>query len=348
MSDSGSAPDEASKTRVLLAEDDAVSRKLVEVRLRGFGYDVVAVRDGEQAWEVLAKDDAPQLAVIDWEMPKMDGIEVCRRLRSRDKERAAAAPGEEIDPRYTFVVLLTGRNKLSDLVDGFDAGADDYLTKPFEAPELHARLRAGERIVALEQNLLAMKKRLEIEATHDALTGVWNRRAIMALIDRELSRGQRLDTPLSVTLLDIDHFKKVNDTYGHQAGDDVLVETASRFAGIVRGYDAVGRYGGEEFVVAFSGCAPPHGAPAAERLRQRLCEEPVQTRVGAIPITASFGVAHAGADRPYVPVDTLIKAADRALYRAKASGRNRVEIAVDDDYADASDAEDPTPTPRKA
>jgi two-component system cell cycle response regulator len=332
--------------RVLVAEDDPVSRKVVQVRLRKLGYAVETVADGEQAWAALEREDAPQLAVLDWEMPGLDGLEVTRKLRDRQRQqqehpehgRDTAEAGH-----YTFVILLTSHGELDDLVRGFEAGADDYVTKPAAAAELHARLRAGQRIVELEQRLLAMKQRLEIEATHDPLTGIWNRRAILALLERELRRSERLGTSLTVMLVDLDHFKQVNDTHGHQVGDDVLVEASARFAATVRGYDAVGRYGGEEFIAVLCGCQLSHGAVAGDRLRSRLADTAIESRSGELTVTASIGIACAGGDQPYRGVDALLQAADRALYRAKENGRNRIELADKADDYTLSEAEPTEP-----
>ncbi len=335
------SPATAEPLAVLVAEDDIVSRKLVEAQLRKLGYQVEAVPDGEQAWAALCRDDAPQLAVLDWEMPGLDGLEVTRRLRERQREQQLEPEHGHDSAKashYIFVILLTSYDELEDLVEGFEAGADDYVIKPVEAPELHARLRAGQRIVQLEHRLLTMKRRLELEATHDPLTGIWNRRAILALLERELHRSERLGTTLTVMLLDLDHFKQVNDSYGHQVGDEVLVEAASRFSTAVRGYDAVGRYGGEEFIAVLAGCQLAHAAAVAERLRSQLASTPIASRGGPLSVTTSIGVASTVGGQRAHDVDALLQAADRALYRAKEKGRDHVELASSgDDYEIAPD-----------
>lgn len=318
---------------VLVASDDPVTRKLVEIRLKKLGFIIKTVNNGEDAWDSLCEQGAPQLAVLDWEMPGLDGPEVCRKVRERAlEEQRLYTENESTSAPYTFIILLTSNSRLEDLVVGFEAGADDYLTKPFEGAELHARLRAGQRIIELEQTLLKMQRRLEIEATHDGLTEIWNRRAILALLDRELRRGRRLGTSLSALMLDIDHFKHINDEYGHQVGDQVLVEVSKRFQKCIRDYDAIGRYGGEEFVVVLTGCTPEHGISACERIRNSIGSKPLEVNDKIIPVTTSVGVANAGGNTPYHDVETLLRAADRALYRAKEEGRNCCRYAKPEDY----------------
>lgn len=294
--------------KILVAEDDPVSCRLLEVTLKKWGYDVVVAEDGDKAWEVLQREDAPRLAILDWVMPGLHGPQICRAVRSLG------------DQRYVYLLLLTAKSEKEDLVKGLEAGADDFLTKPFDAEELRARLRAGIRILDLQETL-------RVQATRDSLTGLWNRGATLDLLRRELNRGERQGTPVSVVMADIDHFKQINDMYGHLTGDVVLREVAHRLSSAVRGYDVTGRFGGEEFLIVFPGCAVASAAAQAERLRACINREPVDTPEGPIPVTLSLGVA---ASEPVTEVDPdlLLRAADTALYRAKSRGRNCVELAT--------------------
>jgi two-component system cell cycle response regulator len=299
----------------LIADDDPVTRRMLEALLRKWGWEIEVASDGAEAWQALQREDAPRLAVLDWTMPTMDGIEVCRELRKRERQS------------YIYTLLLTAKQEKQEIVAGLEAGADDYLTKPFDPSELNARLRAGKRIVELQDQLLRAQKALREQATHDALTGVWNRGEILEVLRRELDRSHRSGTPVGVVMVDLDHFKNINDTYGHQAGDLVLSVTAQRMRSAIRAYDAIGRYGGEEFVIVAPGSDAQSMVDEAERLRALVSLEPVETPEGALSLTASFGVASSGESRETDP-GSLLKAADAALYQAKQKGRNRVELAA--------------------
>ena len=298
--------------RILVADDSVVSRHLLVATLRKWGYDVVDAANGTDAWRILSEEDAPSMAVLDWVMPGMSGPEVCRLVRKQARDN------------YTYVLFLTSRDKKEDIVAGMEAGADDYVTKPFEHGELQVRLRAGKRIVELQRELLAAREALRDQATRDALTRLWNRGSILAALQRELARGAREGQPLSLAIMDLDHFKAVNDTFGHLAGDEVLREAARRMMGAVRPYDGVGRYGGEEFLVLLPGCGEASALEQAERLRQLLCGEPVAIGDLRHTITASFGVTSI-VPGPSSSSEQLIDQADQALYLAKSRGRNRVE-----------------------
>lgn len=300
--------------RVLVAEDDRVSRAILKLNLEKWGYEVVVCTDGLQAWSELQKPDAPRMAILDWMMPGMDGIQVCRAVREQ-----SAQP-------YVYVLLLTAKSLKEDLLAGLNAGADDYLTKPMDPQELELRLRAGRRILDLQSELISAREGLHIQATQDSLTGVLNRRAVLETLQSELVRAIRQHFSLGVILADLDHFKSINDTHGHAAGDAVLCEAARRMVSALRPYDRLGRYGGEEFLIVAPGCGPDDVIGVGERLRLALLEEPVQTRSGTIELSASFGVI-SSTQLDHMDAETLIQAADEALYQAKASGRNCVRVA---------------------
>ena len=310
--------------RVLIAEDDPVSRHMLEAFLTKWGYEVVVAGDGQEAWQVLQQDDAPKLAILDWMMPGMEGVQVCRRLRER------------ADHPYVYVLMLTSRDRKQDLVEGIEAGADDYLIKPFDAHELRAHLHAGKRILDLQQELISARDALRVQATHDPLTGLWNHAAIFDILRRELERAQRQRTSLGVVMADLDHFKQINDTYGHPAGDAVLREATRRMQSAVRTYDSIGRYGGEEFLIVVPGADEASALHQGERLRASISKAPIEVDPSsAIPLTISLGVT-APAEPKASNLESLLRAADLALYEAKRKGRNRVEMAkvervVDDD-----------------
>ena len=304
------------KTPILIAEDDRMFRVLLQSWLEDRGYSVTIAENGQQAWELLQSENAPKLVILDWMMPGMTGPEICRELRSRS------------NLRYRYVLLLTARNDKQDLVAGLEAGADDYLSKPFDAMELHARLKVGERILDLQEQLLAAQEALRFEATHDSLTGVWNGGAIMQAMDREIERAARMQTALGIIMLDLDNFKKVNDVHGHLVGDEVLRTSARRIAEAVRVYDLVGRYGGEEFLVLTPGCIPPALQQQAERIRASLAQ-PMNSSAGMLQISASIGIVGATLGQsPIVDSRTLVHIADQAMYQAKSKGKNRVEEGV--------------------
>ena len=309
------------KMPILIAEDDRMFRVLLESWLRDRGYEVTVAENGRQAWELLQQEDAPHLVILDWMMPGMSGPEICRRLRASG------------NTNYQYVLLLTARSEKQDVAEGLEAGADDYLSKPFDALELHARLNVGRRILDLHQELIRAQEALRFDATHDGLTGVWNGAAILQALDREIERAERMHTELGVMMLDLDNFKQVNDHYGHLAGDEVLRAAARRISEGVRTYDLAGRYGGEEFLVLTPGCVPPTLAQQAERIRAAVAE-PINSSAGMIAISASIGIVGVKCgDRPAMNGRALVRAADQALYCAKAKGKNRVEEGAVEEVA---------------
>ena len=295
--------------RILIADDEPVSLRMLEKTLQRAGYEVTAVRNGRAAVEALCSPEGPRLALLDWMMPELDGPAVCREVRNQRGQR------------HVHLVLLTSKNSKQDVVIGLESGADDYLIKPFDAEELKARLHTGLRILQLEDNLLEAREEMLYKATHDALTSLLNRGTIVELLARELMRTRRENGCTIAVLGDLDHFKQVNDTYGHLVGDEVLREVAKRLLSSVRSYDFVGRYGGEEFLVVLNNCDAHKSMVRAEEIRSAVCRSPITTTQGPLSITISVGViASQGLD--LVTVEEFLYEVDRALYTAKAEGRN--------------------------
>jgi two-component system, cell cycle response regulator len=300
--------------KILAAEDNPISQSMLRSMLTKWGYDVVTAGDGNQAWDILQSPQAPRMAILDWMMPGQDGVEVCRQLRAAGKEP------------YTYILLLTARTDSQDLVEAIDAGADDYLTKPFNSSELRARLRAGRRIVELQEQLLEAQEALRERATHDGLTGLYNRAAILEILYQELARATREPQPFSILMADLDHFKQVNDVHGHLAGDEVLREAARRMKATIRCYDSLGRYGGEEFLAVLPGCDPCGAWMLGERVRQSIGNDLFAVGEVQLPITCCIGCATQPVGAAF-DADSLIRMADDALYGAKHAGRNRTEVA---------------------
>lgn len=313
--------------RILIVEDDAVTRRMLQARLEKWGYEVLLAKDGSEAWAIMEAEDAPTFVILDWMIPDPDGLEICRRIRKREREE------------YTYVILLTAKGQREDVVQGMDAGADDYIIKPFDSRNLQVRLRAGRRILDLLEQLVAARESLRVLATRDPLTGLWNRASILDMLNRELARDIREGNPIGIIMADIDHFKVVNDSHGHLAGDAVLREVGRRMRLSIRPYDGIGRYGGEEFLAIFPGCDEPRILALSERLREAIAGTPMDTSEGRISITMSIGAA-SYADPADGNVEALIRAADIALYRAKEKGRNRVEFATAEDCANAASPSD--------
>ena len=300
--------------QILVAEDNVVFQKILENNLKAWGYEVVLASDGTEAWKILSGPNAPQLAILDWMMPGMSGIELCKKIRQENREP------------YTFVILLTALHGEEELVAGMEAGADDYVTKPFKPAELRVRLRAGRRITELQGELIQAREALRIKATRDPLTGLWNHEEIFRLLDLELFRAERQKAPVSIILADVDHFKRINDTYGHLAGDQALRTVAQQMQKLVRSYDSIGRYGGDEFLLVLPGCDRATLYTLGERLRASLLENKATSPAGPINLTLSMGGIvydqHIGID-----ATALLHETDAALYRAKNAVRDQLVIA---------------------
>ena len=296
--------------KILIAEDDPGSRRLVKVHLSAAGYEVVEAEDGQMAWDLFQREPF-QILITDWMMPRLDGRELIQRIRASRQES------------YTYIIMLSAVDDKPNIVIGLESGADEYLTKPFDSKELLARVASGVRILKLEEQLTQAHHQMEVLAMHDGLTGLFNRRAIEQQAEAELNHASRKGRPLSIILLDIDHFKAINDQYGHMIGDHTLRQLAQIISENLRLYDRAGRWGGEEFIVILPDTQLPEAITAAERLRSKTAETKFYLETGeSFSINISLGVA--SASDPYPPLTKFIDTADQALYQAKHSGRNRV------------------------
>lgn len=309
--------------RILIADDDRISRRILRASLSA--YDVREACDGEEAWRMLQEEFAP-LLITDWQMPYLDGPVLIQRIRNADF------------PSYIYCILLTVRDTQMDRIRGIDAGADDYLVKPLNTVELNARLSIALRIINLEQQLranndalrslneqlLSLNEQLHFQASHDPLTGLLNRLAIMEHARAELARNHRSGAPLSIALVDLDYFKLINDRYGHLIGDAALKHVARLMRKAVRPYDWIGRWGGEEFLLLLPGARPEEAQVIAERLRMLVETTPLALDADIlVDLSASIGIADTSGNKKLL-IDELFLQADRALYAAKAAGRNCV------------------------
>ncbi len=292
--------------KILLVEDSYIERRKIGAYLDDWGLEHVDVGSGTEAIKLLEAENPPDLALLDWLLPGLDGIDVLRRIRKLSQGN------------YVYTVMLTAKSQKKDRHTAMEAGADDYLSKPVDPAELRQRIMVGKRILELQQSL-------RFAATHDFLTNLLNRSEILAAMEREFSRSGREGKPTTVILADIDHFKRVNDSLGHAAGDEVLKEVARRLKVDLRPYDLVGRYGGEEFLVILPGCSLTHGARRADAIRCLVAKDPISTAFGNAPTTISMGVTATTTARDHT-VAEFLREADVSLYAAKNNGRNRVEI----------------------
>lgn len=295
--------------KILIAEDDFISCKALENNLKEWGYEVVSARDGNEAWELARANDI-RLAILDWNMPGIDGIELSRKIRNEYQKE---------DSKYIYIILLTGRGGQDDIIQGLSTGADDYMTKPYSFVELKYRVQNGERIIKNED------KRIRL-ASLDNLTKLWNRNKIFDFLDTELKRGERENTPTGVVMIDIDHFKRINDRYGHLIGDEVLVEVADRLRSAIRPYDRIGRYGGDEILVVLPNCGNKEAKNIAKRLYDSVANEKIPTEVGSLKINISIGCV-SNEKSLQVSRMELIQASDNALLSAKKKGRDRIILS---------------------
>ena len=297
--------------RIAIVDDDAAIRRLVRLFLKRSGYDIVEFSTGNEGREQLLKIPW-DLAILDRRLPDMDGVMLAQELKSRPEFKTR------------FIIMLTGEDDQADKVEGLDLGADDYVTKPFQYPELLARIRAGKRIVDLQKELLETNKRLERLSITDGLTNLFNHRKFQDELARAFEESARYSRPLSLAIVDLDFFKKINDTYGHAIGDEVLKAVSRLFQESIRTTDLAARYGGEEFAVMMPETDVHDAVTSAEKIRTLIESTPIRTQSGEVPVTVSIGVA--AVPHPNIhAAKELIVAADNALYRAKKGGRNQVQ-----------------------
>jgi diguanylate cyclase (GGDEF)-like protein len=296
--------------KVLIADDCTATLEILSKSLREWGYEPTLVTDGKEALRLLRSPQGPRLAILDWSMPLLEGTTVCREIRNRQEEQI----------NYTYLIVLTARDGAESTIEALESGADDFLSKPFNVKELEQRVRAGKRIVELQDRLLRTNRRLAVVATHDQLTGALNRSATMQRLSEEIERSVRNNRHVSFLTLDVDRFAVVNEWFGYQAGDDILRQIADRFKGALHSYDSVGRVGGEEFSVVLPEIDLGHAVAVAERLRGSIQNQSFIVDGETIELTVSVGVAStstAGYDRR-----SLVGGAERALQEAQASGQN--------------------------
>ena len=301
------------RMRVLIAEDDMISSKILEKNLLDWGYEVGLARRGEKAWQAL-QDPALRLAILDWMMPGMDGPEICARIRRRKKYK------------YTYVILLSAKDRKRDIIAGLSSGADDYMTKPVNYLELRARLRTGRRIIDLEDKLIATQKQLKDLASRDSLTRLWNRAEILRFLDGESDRSRREGKSVGVIMIDVDFFKEINDRFGHAAGDQALLHVVRRVERNVRRSDRVGRYGGDEIIIILPDCDTDRIRKIAERLRRAVSARSMTCDARTLKATISVGCAVAVQT---ADAKSIIRRADAALLSAKGRGRNCVVVEGD-------------------
>lgn len=301
--------------RVLLAEDDRASRMILLQLLDKWGCDVQMVEDGGAAWNILQSSGGPRLVLLDWMMPGLSGLDICRKLRARHEER------------YVYAILLTARSEQQDIVEGLQSGADDYLTKPYDPAELHARLRIGERILKMQDDLIQARELVRFKSTHDLLTGAWSRDVLLDTLERELDRARGELHPLGVMLAAFDNFRHVNDAKGIYAGDEALQGAVRRILTSVRGFDTVGRLASEEFMILLPGCDNVATRDKAEEIRKTICSAPVPTSAGPVNLTLSLGALSTWRNE-FPNAASLLRTANAAVQRAKENGRNRVEMCA--------------------
>jgi two-component system, cell cycle response regulator len=308
--------------KILLADDEPIARTMLEHWVSGWGYQIVSVKDGQSALEALRADQAIRIAVLDWVMPKLDGVDICRQVRELRQEP------------YVCFLLLTARDDKNDILRGLDAGADDYLIKPCNPFELRVRLRAAVRLVEVHDGLAAARKELATKATTDPLTGALNRGPALEFLKKELARSERSSVATSIVVVHMDQVAQVVDERGGEIGDRMLEEAARRFLSVVRNYDLFSRTGVGEFLFVLPQCDADHAVEVAARLQYALSGTPATIGLQTLRVTASYGVASTS-QRPGARLEQLLCSAEHAARRARSEGRNRVRLALPEEWLDS-------------
>ena len=307
------AMDSKAHKRVLVIDDSPVYQRLLAGQLRDWGYEVTVAVSAAEGWKILEQPSSPNLVLLDWIMPGMDGVELCRKVRA-----------QKCSDLYVYMILVTSKENRADLLKAMEAGVDDYLVKPFDEQQLKARLLVGQRVVALQRELIEAQESMHRATTYDGLTGLLNRQEIVEFLRRELVRSEREKKPVTIILADIDLFKMVNDQLGPLAGDEVVKEVGRRLRSRLRAYDGVGRYGGEEFLLVLPGCDLTSALIRADQVRSFVSSKPIETSAKPRTVTVSMGVAVATGNAE-ADIQLLLNQADAGLFKAKRNGRNRVE-----------------------
>ena len=313
--------DPDSQFHILVVEDEPIGRKVLQRTLNQEGYQVKSVENGVEALELFKETFFP-IVITDWMMPEMNGIELCKAIR---KQPASG---------YVYIIILTAKGSKEDIVEGLTAGADDFMSKPFSPAELKSRIKTGTRILHLERSLKEAHEEIRLLSITDSLTSCYNRGYITDRLPHEIQRAVRYQHPLSIVLCDIDRFKEINDKYGHQAGDQVLIDIVHSIRESLRNdIDWVARYGGEEFLIVLPETSPKNAFIVADRLRRVIANRKFVIRGKEIRVTSSFGVSGFGPDvsEADISLDAMINRADQFLYECKMEGRNRVKGGPESD-----------------
>ncbi len=312
--------------KILVSQVDSLARGMLESVLSRWGHQVVLAQDGTEALDKLKEQGGPSLAIMDRTMPGLDGLQVCQQVRE-----SPAGP-------HIFLLLVIKKGQEQDVVEGLKAGADDFLTTPLNTDELMIRLRIAKRILDLQEELKRAQEAIGYQTTHDPLTGLANRAEVVDTLRRELARVRREGSHMAIILGEVDSFQDINDHHGYAAGDAVLRETARRVRSVVRPYDTIGRYGGEEFLVVAPSCDAKAALTQADRLRATVAQGGMDLsewgkfsagQSSRIPVTLSLGLAVG--DKVTEP-QIFLRAVETALRRAKKAGKNRVDTAKETDF----------------
>lgn len=296
--------------RILIVDDDPATLYSLKSLVNKWGYDVVTATTGREAFDTVKKSDIPLIVLSDYLMPDIDGMTLCESIRNIESENLM----------YTYFIITTTLEETKTPSSFLLNGADDFIKKPFDFEEVRAKLRVAERIMELTIRLKQANQYLQMLSTTDPLTGILNRRETFKYLESQIEKGSRMHFNLSIAMFDIDHFKKVNDTYGHPAGDEVLKNVVARVKKNLRKYDIFGRIGGEEFLLILPGSSLEDAVTVCERCRKEVKKTDISTEKGDINVTISFGLTQFNGQS----MDEVVSIVDINLYEAKNSGRDRV------------------------